>query len=102
MAGWAGRRPSLQRQISAHADLKLSTNAVNSPLALNVKWRVWWITRLFPGPSPIILKLLTKVSENCPLTNEPPTSDEGQGHQCRGGGHHKKSTVRHTIILARH
>jgi hypothetical protein len=42
--------------------LKLSTDAVGIPLALNVMWKVSCMRKLLPFPWPMMRKLLTKVS----------------------------------------
>src|SRR5262249_31306467 len=47
--------------------LKLSWKTVVSPFALTVTWKVSWTRKLFPGPGPIMRKLLIPVNETWPF-----------------------------------
>lgn len=50
-----------------HSTLKLSWTTVVSPLAVTVTWKVSCTRKLFPGPGPIMRKLLTYVIDCWPF-----------------------------------
>jgi hypothetical protein len=51
--------PIRRAAIYLHSELKLSITVVTVPFALTVRWKFSWISRLLPGPWPMILKLFT-------------------------------------------